>query len=208
MRPKGAWIAICLILLVGVSSTNYVKMRQENLSSKVLVLSSGDEDDFRMSKEVSSLADSATDVLDKIPVTEETETGSFYDGMADLVADENQLLNRLQELDDQIARNRSRETEATAISQKTLAESEWTLWEAELQRILVMLKESLDPEEQEILMQQQKEWMRSRESQAVDAAKNQMGSTMEEVNYNRSLADLTRARVYELAKDYGAELSQ
>ena len=69
--------------------------------------------------------------------------------------------------------------------------------------MLGTLKECLDEQQQDTLMQQQRDWMRNREGQAVDASKKQRGTSMEEVSYNRSLAELTRARAYELAEIYG-----
>lgn len=115
----------------------------------------------------------------------------------------NSALTRLLELDNQIARNRAKETDWTASAKKNSAESEWKLWETEIQRMLGILKEHLDDQQQEALMQQQRDWMRSREEQAVDASKKQRGTSMEEIHYSRSLTELTRARAYELAEIYG-----
>ncbi len=119
---------------------------------------------------------------------------------------QNAILARLEELDSLIARNRARETDMTANSQKAAAENEWKLWEAEMQRIIENMKEALDPGQTDSLMRQQREWIRDRESQAVASSKKQMGSSMEEVSYNRALAELTRERVYELAEVYGGLL--
>ena len=124
-------------------------------------------------------------------------------GVVSEESESNSALIRLRELDNQIARNRAKETERTASASKNSAESEWKLWETEIQRMLGTLKECLDEQQQDTLMQQQRDWMRNREGQAVDASKKQRGTSMEEVSYNRSLAELTRARAYELAEIYG-----
>lgn len=115
---------------------------------------------------------------------------------------QNTALARLQELDSQIARNRAEDTDMTANSQRAAAESEWRLWETELQRLMEILKEKLDRTQQDTLMRQQREWIRSREEQAVEISRKQMGSAMEEVSYSRALAELTRERSYQVAEMY------
>ena len=97
---------------------------------------------------------------------------------------QNTALARLQELDSQIARNRAEDTDMTANSQRAAAESEWRLWETELQRMMEILKEKLDRTQQDTLMRQQREWIRSREEQAVEISRKQMGSAMEEREKN------------------------
>lgn len=249
MKPKGTWIAICIILAVGLFMTDYVKKRTEGTPEMAATAyafpsevaegtskyqeAEDEPDKADKDGQISDMVSAATAVEAakydlKAPTDEELKSGS-NDPLSDqnetaplsddLKAEEdyaqiqtesliseaarnNPARIRLQELDDQIARNYSRDSDATAISRKTRAENEWALWETELQRILNTLKENLDSKEQEALMQEQKDWMRSRENQAVDASKRQWGSTMEEVSYNSSLAELTRARAYELADAY------
>lgn len=138
------------------------------------------------------------------------KTDASEDGVSALSEDtknqeeklQNTALSRLLELDSQIARNRAKDTDMTANSQRAAAESEWRLWETELQRMLEILKEKLDSTQRDTLMRQQREWIRSREEQAVEASQKQMGSAMEEVSYSRALAELTRERSYELAEMY------
>lgn len=223
MKLKGIWIAIGLILMVGIFSTSYVKKRtadgfektvtesisaKENSKEKIYMSDTRTEEDSEkiriqkirntgpeaeiLSEQESSDRDGADSGISK------DRTGESGDGKET----SNTALVRLQELDEQIARNRAGETEMTANSQKASAESEWRLWETEMQRSLTFLKDSLDQEHQEELMKQQKEWMRSREIQAVNASQKQLGSTLEEIGYSRSLAESTRARAYELAETY------
>lgn len=217
MRPKGTWIAICLILAIGIFSTDYVKKRTEvaeDVSATAL------EDNERSTAELTAksvqLAPKSTEMTKDIVHSTRMATAAempMAESMDDVSANaelsteavekpENPALVRLWELDGQIERNRARESESTTSSRKAVAESEWMLWESELQRILGVLKEKLDEDAQEELMYEQLEWMKSREEEAVDASKKQLGSTMEEVNYNRSRAELTRARAYELAETY------
>lgn len=114
---------------------------------------------------------------------------------------------RLEELDVQIARNRAADAEkSVGYSVKARAEAELKLWEAELAAILKALEERLDAETVEKLYTQQREWQREKEAKALEAAKRQSGSTLEEVEYSVSLAESTRARAYELVMEYEAVL--
>lgn len=114
---------------------------------------------------------------------------------------------RLEDLDAQIKRNREADAEKSiSNSIKARAENELKLWEAELDGIMKALEEHLGPEQVEKLYTEQREWRREKESKAWEAARKQSGSTLEEVEYTVSLAESTRARAYELVKEYEAVL--
>lgn len=116
---------------------------------------------------------------------------------------------RLEELDVQIERNRKADAEKpVANSVKARAENELKLWEAELDGILKALEGHLDSTQIEELYTRQREWRREKESAALEAAKKQSGSTLEEVEYSISLGESTRARAYELVEEYGAVLGE
>ena len=116
---------------------------------------------------------------------------------------------RLEELDAEIERNRRADAEkSVANSVKARAENELKLWEAELDGILKALEERLDQTEVEALYTKQREWRREKESKALEAGRRQSGSTLEEVEYSVSLAESTRARAYELVKEYEAVLGE
>lgn len=116
---------------------------------------------------------------------------------------------RLEELDAQIERNRKADAEKpVANSVKARAENELKLWETELDGILKALEGHLDSTQIEELYTRQREWRREKESAALEAAKKQSGSTLEEVEYSITLGESTRARAYELVEEYGAVLGE
>lgn len=119
----------------------------------------------------------------------------------------NAYLNRLQDLDAQLVKGHSISADTTN-SLKAASEQKLGLWETELDRILDALEKRLSNEETEALFKEQKEWFRDREDAAVSASKRKSGSTLEEVEYNVSLADSTRARAYELAEKYAEILTE
>ena len=284
MKFKGIWIVICLILMVGFTSTNYIRKitgstGEEAYETSLLSYQQAEtfeeakegaaltgQETFRaLSREASGFKNESTkekaeekkeydvfaanvpkqekietreaEKLQELPAEQKQSVSGFHlatasepDGFlqndegfrkesekngtsstslfsenAGQDKEENQrntALARLQELDSQIARNRTKDTEITASSQKAAAESEWRLWETELQRMIEHLKEKLDRDQQDQLMRQHREWIRSREEQAVEASQKQMGSAMEEVSYSRALAELTRERSYQIAQIY------
>lgn len=119
----------------------------------------------------------------------------------------NTYLIRLEELDAQIAKNRATDSENTAnYSMKARAESSQKLWETELEGITEALKLQLTADEQEAFIGAQREWYRERDAKAIEASKKQSGSSLEEIEYTVSIAESTRARAYELVKEYEAVL--
>ncbi|MDO5406148.1 MAG: lysozyme inhibitor LprI family protein [Eubacteriales bacterium] len=142
------------------------------------------------------------------PGQTQKEAYSAAGGVRTEVKTENPYRNRLEELDAQIEKKRAASDDTTANYLKTAAENERKLWDAELNRIIDKLEEQFSAEEKEAFFKEQKEWIRDRENTAVTVSKKQSGSAMEEVEYNISLAETTRARAYELAELYGSVLSE
>lgn len=250
MKPRGTWIAVCMILAVGFFSTDYVKKKTTGIAETTAAATVASYDLAERMPEYKETGKSPAGLRESVKRSD-TQPGedtrplriatASETGAASLTADsesvfetaesgheqlqaeiaplseeafameegqEHPALIRLQELDEQIARNQAGKSETTTSFRKASAENEWRLWETELQRILGVLKEKLDEKAQESLMYDQIEWMKNREETSVDASKKQMGSAMEEVNYNRSRAELTRARVYALTELYGELLTE
>lgn len=113
-------------------------------------------------------------------------------------------LTRLEEIEQEIEQKRNREKDAAAghSTAKTRTENEWRLWQAEMDRVLELLGKQLDDEERNSLFQEQRDWVRDRETRAIAASTKQSGAILEEVEYNRSLGMETRTRVYELVERY------
>ena len=112
------------------------------------------------------------------------------------------ILAQLAELDDQAEKRRSVSADSSANALKAAAESERKLWESKMQSILETLEQQLSGDEKTAFFTEQRSWVRDRESTAVANSKKQSGSALEELEYIRSLCDLTRERVYDLAGRY------
>lgn len=118
------------------------------------------------------------------------------------------VMEELFDLDDQIERSHTKTVDTTANSMKATAESEWKLWEAKMERYLDVLEEKLSDQDRAALFTEQKEWNRERESAAAAASKKQSSSALIELEYNLSMKEITRERVYELARRYEKELTE
>ena len=112
------------------------------------------------------------------------------------------ILAQLAELDAQAEERRNAAADGSANTQKAAAEAERKIWENKMQSILEILEQQLSGDEKTAFFTEQRSWVRDRESTAVANSKKQSGSTLEELEYIRSLRDLTRERVYALAKQY------
>lgn len=161
-----------------------------------------------------ALTEEKTEVLSPLETTAATaftESEALGPGMAYseksstmLISDESRpnYRARLDELDLQIQKIRSTETEATTYSMKTAAENELKLWDSELNNIYNDILTYLNEEQTQELVTEEREWMRQRDAKAVEAAKKSAGGTLEGLEYTASLAESTRQRAYELASVY------
>lgn len=182
MKNIRIWIVLILILIAGIGFTRYtsryVSVHQSETTREAFTTAAG------------SVSESSTQTK-----TTEVTTATSY-------------LTRLEELDQEIERMRNREKETAAghSAVKARTENEWRLWQAEMDRVLDVLEKQLDAEERDTLFQEQRDWVRDRETKAIAAATKQSGAALEEVEYNRSLGAETRDRVYELVQRYEGAL--
>ena len=112
------------------------------------------------------------------------------------------IMSQLAKLDEQAQSRREAAAEGSANAMKAAADSERKIWENKLQGILEVLEQQLSGEEKNSFFTEQRSWVRDRESTAVSNSKRQNGSALEELEYIRSLRDITREWVYELAERY------
>lgn len=134
---------------------------------------------------------------------------------AEDLSEDNPYRRRLQELDTRIQKNREnrnssggRNASGGSSAAKNQASDELWLWDSELNSIYSELLKRLGDEQAESLVTSQREWLRTRDAQAVEAAKNSAGGSRESVDYTSSLAESTRTRAYELVSLYGSVLME
>ena len=113
------------------------------------------------------------------------------------------IQERLVQVEAQIARIRSSDTDSNVYNVKNLAQSELKIWERELDAVYDLLMDSLPEEEAEELKKEQQSWLEKASNDAREAASKKSGGSMESVEYTAAMAKAARARVYELLELYG-----
>ena len=96
-------------------------------------------------------------------------------------------------------RNNSGET---MMGMNTTASEIYELWDDELNKIYGVLKQELSASEMENLRQEEREWIKYRDSEAEAAASQYAGGTMAPLEQVETKSDLTRDRCYELVNSY------
>lgn len=79
----------------------------------------------------------------------------------------------------------------------------YELWDAALNNVWQVLKQTQDAEAMSSLTVEEREWIALKEQAAADAGADHEGSTMQPMIINSKAAEMTRARVYELMKLFG-----
>ena len=228
MKLKGIWVAIAVICVAGIGITDYSARHLAGSEAQYVSgeaaqqAVSGQADTAPVKTEAAAeaarafsvqntaaepgeeplsenarimaqadLPDEAEDTAGRIAMEEERQPGT-----------KTGILAQLAELDDQAEKRRSVSADSSANALKAAAESERKLWESKMQSILETLEQQLSGDEKTAFFTEQRSWVRDRESTAVANSKKQSGSALEELEYIRSLCDLTRERVYDLAGRY------
>ena len=113
------------------------------------------------------------------------------------------IQERLVQVEAQIARIRSSDTDSNVYNVKNLAQSELKIWERELDAVYDLMMDSLPEEDAEELKKEQQSWLEKASNNAREAASKKSGGSMESVEYMAAMAEAARARVYELLELYG-----
>lgn len=111
-------------------------------------------------------------------------------------------LKRLDELSAQIDKMWKADTDATSNSMKQTADYELKMWDNELNKIYQDVRTSLNEADAEALKQTELQWIKDRDARALAASKQVGNSSLESLEYTRTLAAITKARTYELVDIY------
>lgn len=229
MKLKGIWVAIAVICVAGIGITDYSARHLAGSEAQYVSgeaaqqAVSGQADTAPVKTEAAAEAARAFSVQNTAaepgeePLSENARIMAQADlpeeaedtaGRIAMEKEERQpgtktgILAQLAELDDQAEKRRSVSADSSANALKAAAESERKIWESKMQSILETLEQQLSGDEKTAFFTEQRSWVRDRESAAVANSKKQSGSALEELEYIRSLCDLTRERVYDLAGRY------
>ncbi|MEY8337329.1 lysozyme inhibitor LprI family protein [Lachnospiraceae bacterium 62-35] len=114
---------------------------------------------------------------------------------------------RLAELEAQASRFHLQGDSSSQYAVQNAVESEYKLWDGELNRIYNIILNALSREEAEALVKEQRDWIILRDQMAAEAGADKGGS-MESIEYRMKLSSLIRERIYTLAEQYGQLLAE
>ena len=205
MKDRRMWVIIGCILVVGIAITSYTSsvVKRTSQEQQVQVLSTdtakkaiGKEKELQAVPE--EVGEKSRGSLQEKEVTGE-ETALAEDEGAEVQSvetKEESYTERLKKLDSQIQKTREQDTDSNVYSVKTSAETELKMWDGELNAVYNALLEALSQEEALKLANEEKDWLKKRESDAADSS----GKSGNSLSYASSMVNQTRERAYELAK--------
>ncbi len=110
---------------------------------------------------------------------------------------------KLEEVERIVEEMRDSEASSNTDSMKRIADQEYRLWDAELNRIYQAIMDLISEKEAEPLREEERQWIRERDQLAKQTSGKFKGGTMESLEYTASLAAATKERAYELLETYG-----
>lgn len=186
--------------------------KQEKLLSDSLSMDKGAKEDVEEAvveegksaqKSISPLDTAPAEKNKSINLEEKSEEDVF------ILESQSYYKKRLQDLDNQIQKNRESQSEPNINSSaRSVASNELKLWDSELNTIYTTILERLNKKDSEVLVAEQRAWMKERDSLAMEAAKNSTNGSSESIEYTISLIDSTRLRAYKLVEEYEEELQE
>ncbi len=186
--------------------------KQEKLLSDSLSMDKGVKEDVEEAVvEEGKFAQKSISPLDTVPAEKNKSINLEEKSEEDVFVLESQSYykKRLQDLDNQIQKNRESQSEPNINSSaRSVASNELKLWDSEMNTIYSTILERLNKKDSEVLVAEQRAWMKERDSLAMEAAKNSANGSSESIEYTISLIDSTRLRAYKLVEEYEEELKE
>ena len=225
MKDRRIWVIIGCILVVGIAITSYTSsvVKKVPQEQKIQVLSETtaetavDSDSAPLQavpreaqakmkagdpeQTEAAGAEIRSEKETEARTAEETEESNSPDEglepvLHDAEPEQESYTDRLRNLDSQIQKMQEQETDSNVYSAKTSAETQLKMWDGELSTVYNALLEALPQEEAQSLANEERDWLKKRESDAADSS----GKSGNSLSYASSMVNQTRERAYELAK--------
>ncbi|RLL48346.1 DUF1311 domain-containing protein [Oceanobacillus piezotolerans] len=92
--------------------------------------------------------------------------------------------------------------DSSTFALKKVEDDRWNMWDDSLNEIYGVLEQQLPPHQMEELREEQRNWLKLRDDNALEASYRFKGGTQEHVEYVSVLANLTEERCFELVNNY------
>lgn len=112
------------------------------------------------------------------------------------------MLNRLNKVTQELNDIYDRRNPITVASKINIVEQELTIWEKEVEDIIVLLSNQMEESDIEKLQNSQIEWTKSRDTEAAKEADLESDSEQKSLTHLHFKVKITRQRAYELLNDY------
>ena len=218
MKDRRIWVIIGCILVVGIAITSYTSsvVKKVPQEQKIQVLSEEAQAKMKAGDPEQTEAAGAgirSEKETEARTAEETEESNSSEDQVQVQAadppdeglepvlhdaepEQESYTDRLRNLDSQIQKMQEQETDSNVYSAKTSAETQLKMWDGELSTVYNALLEALPQEEAQSLANEERDWLKKRESDAADSS----GKSGNSLSYASSMVNQTRERAYELAK--------
>ncbi len=134
--------------------------------------------------------------------TNTTESEKDSGANADKVSQKEEYLTKLNAKKKEMDELRNNPEDDSTYAMKKVEGERYKAWDDLLNEIYGVLQKQLSSEEMEQLKQEQREWIKNRDSKAKEASLKYEGGTMEQLEYVAVLADLTEERCFALVEGY------
>lgn len=134
--------------------------------------------------------------------TNTTESEKDSGANDDKVSQKEEYLTKLNTKKREMDELRNNPEDDSTYAMKKVEGERYKAWDDLLNEIYGVLQKQLSSEEMEQLKQEQREWIKNRDSKAKEASLKYEGGTMEQLEYVAVLADLTEERCFALVEGY------
>lgn len=134
--------------------------------------------------------------------TNTTESEKDSGANDDKVSQKEEYLTKLNTKKKEMDELRNNPEDDSTYAMKKVEGERYKAWDDLLNEIYGVLQKQLSSEEMEQLKQEQREWIKNRDSKAKEASLKYEGGTMEQLEYVAVLADLTEERCFALVEGY------
>jgi uncharacterized protein YecT (DUF1311 family) len=139
---------------------------------------------------------------DSTEESEQKENQSVEDPKTNLDGMKSQYMKQLNETKAAFEEEAERSNDYSTYALKYFEDRRFDAWDAHLNEVYGMLKENLSADQFDQLKQEQRLWIKSRDTSAMEASEKFRGTTSEHLEYSATLANLTEARCYDLVRTY------
>jgi uncharacterized protein YecT (DUF1311 family) len=144
----------------------------------------------------SSLESDSTEKSDQKENQSEDYPKTNLDGM------QSQYIKQLDETKAAFEEEAELSNDYSTYALKYFEDRRFDAWDAHLNEVYGMLKENLPADQFNQLKQEQRLWIKSRDTSAMEASEKFRGTTSEHLEYSATLANLTESRCYNLVRIY------